>query len=353
MGIRPKKKSGLEPQFIARPDAAKELMVYKWPDRHVRMLSVVTVQSDEWLFFVKGGEVAGYLGAGQHVLDGAGVPFLQHIVDEKSGGNVLIAEVYFVSAREFANRAFAGSGGEVSDPGTEVMVKTNVYGEYAMKAVDPAKLVLNLLGTRALHGNQEIQDVVSDHLLLVLRAGIQANVTERGWDVLKLTSGAYNVALADAAVTQVNERLGDYGLQVTRIEDFTLSIDAADRGRLQEIHDRKAKMALAADPNYAKMAEAEAILGAAEGMRSGSGGGGGGIGSATDFAGVGIGLGIGMKVADRFMDRSSSGGGGGGGGGARVMCPACAAEVTSGAFCSACGAALKAEAGSAPAENEG
>lgn len=347
MGIVPKKSKKLEDQikyqFIARPDAAKELMVYKWPDHHIRYYSVVTVQPDELAFFVNRGEIAGYVEPGEHRLDGPGVPLVQDRVDEVTGGKVLIAELYFVSTREFANRAFMGSMGEVRDPETDSMVGVRVRGEYAMKAVDPGKLILNLQGTRPSLSNAEIQDVVSDHVLMTLRALVNANITEHGWDVLKITSGAYNLALEEAVLPVVAERLADYGLAVTRIEDFDVSVDPADSPRLQEIYDRRAKTKLAGDSRYGAMAEAEAILGAAEGLRSGGGGGGGGgLGSATDFAGVGIGLGIGMKVAERFMDGDRATGTAPG---ATVTCGACGAKVAPGKFCGDCGALLTDPAG--------
>lgn len=348
MGIRPEKERGLGPQFIARPDAAKSLAVYKWPDRHVRMLSVVTVQPDEWLFFVKGGRIVGYLTSGEHVLDGEGVPFLQHIVDEASGGRVLIAEAYFVSSREFANQAFAGSMGEVRDPATDVMVKLGVVGTYAYKVVDPGKLIVDLIGTRGVLGNEEIAGVISDHLLIELRALVNANIVERGWEVLRLTSGVYNPALAAAAVSGGTARIDDYGLVIARIQDFNVSVDPADRAKLSEIYDRRAKTKLAADPHYQAMAEAEAVLGAAEGLKKG-GGGGGGLGSATDFAGIGIGLGIGMKVAERFAR-------GPGGNGKHpevgVTCPVCGTTVSPGRYCSACGADLAATSAGASAQPE-
>ena len=103
------------------------------------------MQPDEWAYFIKQGQVVGYLQGGQHQLDGAQVPLLGGLIDSFTGGNVLMAELYFVSSREFANNKFGGSMGEVEDPGTGEVIRCGVYGEFIFKVVDPAKLFLNLV----------------------------------------------------------------------------------------------------------------------------------------------------------------------------------------------------------------
>ncbi|MEI7814034.1 MAG: SPFH domain-containing protein, partial [Coriobacteriia bacterium] len=128
MGILDGFKGEVQQQFIARPDSSKDLVLYKWPETNIRMLSVLTVQPDEWAYFIKTGQVVGYLPGGQHKLDGAQIPFLGGLIDSFTGGNVLMAELYFVSSKEFANNKFGGSMGEVEDPGTGEVVRMGVYG---------------------------------------------------------------------------------------------------------------------------------------------------------------------------------------------------------------------------------
>ena len=61
MGLFDGVKGEVQQQFVARPDSSKDLVLYKWPETNIRMLSVVTVQPDEWAYFIKQGQVAGYL----------------------------------------------------------------------------------------------------------------------------------------------------------------------------------------------------------------------------------------------------------------------------------------------------
>src|SRR5258708_109248 len=101
MGIFDFVKNGAREMFIARPDNAKGLLVYKHPDPTIPMKAQLTVMEDEMCFFYKDGKQVGKIDGGQKVtLDGSGIPFLDQIIDKFTGGNVLKAEVWFVTTRE-------------------------------------------------------------------------------------------------------------------------------------------------------------------------------------------------------------------------------------------------------------
>jgi membrane protease subunit (stomatin/prohibitin family) len=289
MGLMDGFKGEVQQQFIARPDFSKDLVLYKWPETNIRMMSVLTVQPDEWAYFIKQGQVVGYLQGGQHKLDGAQIPFLGGLIDSFTGGNVLMAEVYFVTSREFPNNKFGGSMGEVEDPATGVAVRCGVYGEFVFKVVDPAKLILNLVGTQTTTSNDFIIDAIKDQLTKVLRQTINRKMKDEQWSLLDVTSGAYTLEFEQAIVQVAAAYMENFGLQITRIEDFLVNMDEADRARLLDIKERMAKMRLAGDPRYMAAAQTEAMFGAAEGMAQG----GGGANMAGMFVGAGLGQAIG------------------------------------------------------------
>ena len=288
MGLFDGIKGETQQQFIARPDSSKDLVLYKWPETNIRMMSVVTVQPDEWAYFVKQGTVVGYLQGGQHQLDGAQIPFLGGLIDSFTGGNVLMAELYFVSTREFANNKFGGSMGEVEDPGTGEVIRCGVFGEFVFKVVDAGKLILNLVGTQPISSNDFIVDAIKDQLTKILRATVFGKMKAEKWSLLDITDGTYNLEFEKAIVEATGSYLEPFGLQITRIEDFLVNMDDVDRQRLLDIKDRMAKMRLAGDPRYMAAAQTEAMFGAAEGMKQG--------GDGASMAGLFVGAGIGQAV---------------------------------------------------------
>jgi membrane protease subunit (stomatin/prohibitin family) len=289
MGILDGFKGEVQQQFIARPDSSKDLVLYKWPETNIRMLSVLTVQPDEWAYFIKTGQVVGYLPGGQHKLDGAQIPFLGGLIDSFTGSNVLMAELYFVSSREFANNKFGGSMGEVEDPGTGEVIRCGVFGEFVYKVVDPGKLILNLIGTQTTTSNDFIIDAIKDQLTKILRSTVFSKMKAEKWSLLDVTDGTYTLEFEKLIVAAAIEYLEPFGLAITRIEDFLVNMDDMDRTRLLEIKDRMAKMRLAGDPRYMAAAQTEAMFGAAEGMKQG--------GDGSSMAGIFVGAGIGQAVA--------------------------------------------------------
>jgi membrane protease subunit (stomatin/prohibitin family) len=302
MGLFDGLKGEVQQQFIARPDSSKDLVLYKWPETNIRMLSVLTVQPDEWAYFIKQGQVVGYLQGGQHKLDGAQIPFLGGLIDNLTGGNVLMAELYFVSSREFANNKFGGSMGEVEDPGTGEVIRCGVFGEFVYKVVDPAKLILNLVGTQPISSNDFIIDAIKDQLTKILRATVNGKMKAEQWSLLDVTSGTYTLEFEKTIVDTAAGYMEPFGLAITRIEDFLVNMDEADRQRLLDIKDRMAKMRLAGDPRYMAAAQTEAMFGAAEGMKTG----GDGVGMAGLFVGAGIGQNIAGSIQSGQVQQQAS-----------------------------------------------
>ena len=68
-------------------------------------------------------------------------------VDWGSNSNAFKAEIYFVGAREFPSCRFGGRLDEVQDPQTGLIVTLRAFGEYALRVIDPTKLIFNLVGT--------------------------------------------------------------------------------------------------------------------------------------------------------------------------------------------------------------
>ena len=343
MGLFDGFKGEVQQQFIARPDSSKDLVVYKWPETNIRMLSVLTVQPDEWAYFVKQGQVVGYLQGGQHKLDGAQIPFLGGLIDSFTGSNVLMAELYFVSSREFPNNKFGGSMGEVEDPATGEVVRCGVFGEFVYRCVDPAKLILNLIGTQTTFSNDLIIDSIKDQLTKILRATVFGKMKSEKWSLLDVTDGTYTLEFEKTIVADAVAYLENFGLAITRIEDFLVNMDEADRLRLLEIKDRMAKMRLAGDPRYMAAAQTEAMFGAAEGMKQG--------GDGTSMAGLFVGAGIGQAVAGGIQsgqvqqaaqEAAKADVVAGATAVAAVTCPNCGAQADADAkFCPECGEPLK------------
>ena len=113
MGVIDWFKRGVGEMMVARPDDAKPHVVWKHPDTTIPLKSQLTVEADERAVFFRDGKVVKTMQPGRHTLDTMNLPFLSEMVDSFTGGNVFIAEVFFVNVREHTGVKFGGRVGHV------------------------------------------------------------------------------------------------------------------------------------------------------------------------------------------------------------------------------------------------
>jgi membrane protease subunit (stomatin/prohibitin family) len=284
MGIFDFLKKEVLREFIARPDSSKDLIIYKWPDTNIRLLTQLTVQQDEVAVFFKKGQVAGILEPGTHTLDGASIPFLSGLIDSATGGNFLISELYFVSKRQFTNLPFGGMIDNVMEPQTKLAITIRLFGEYAMNVNDPSKLIVNLVGTKQLSTNEQITEWIKELLLKVMRTVVSDDVSVKKNPVLGIASRA--MEFEKLALEKVVNELVEYGITIVKLGNVTVSIKEEDEATLKQ---------MTRDFAYAgnmQAADAAMKLGMAQGLKEGSAAGS----NASSAAATGMGIAMGMNA---------------------------------------------------------
>jgi membrane protease subunit (stomatin/prohibitin family) len=286
MGIFDSIKGEARRNFVARADGAKNDILYKYPENNIRMLTQLTVDSDEVALFVKDGKVAGRLGPGRHSLDTNNIPFLSALLEQFTGGNLFVAEVYFVSTREFPSLKFGGPIGDVRDPETGLGIGTMVYGDFSLRVTDAEKLVIGLVGMRRA-SNDEFLGWFKNQVLKTTRDRIAELLVKKRWPLLDVTSGAYTEEIEEEVIAGVIRHVDTYGVQIVRLGNFHVSIKEEDEAQLKTLSKDVAYSRLAG--GFQQYAQGAAMLGAAEGMKKGGGEGAGGA-----LQGMGMGMGFGM-----------------------------------------------------------
>jgi membrane protease subunit (stomatin/prohibitin family) len=318
LGLFDSLKKEAQRNFIARSDAAKNDILYAYPERNVRMMTQLTVGADEVALFVKDGQVQGKLGPGRHELDAQSIPFLGRFVEAVTGGNLFVAEIYFVSMREFPGVKFGGPIGDVRDPETGLGIGTMVYGDFSVRVTEPEKLILGLVGLRRTT-NDEFLAWFKSQMLKVVRDRIAELLVKKKWPLLDVTSAAYTEEIEQDVLAGVKPHVDGYGLTVVRMGNFTVSIKEDDEATLKRLTKDTAYSKLAG--GFQQYAQGQAMLGAAEGMAKGGEGGGGG----AALQGAGLGVGFGMAQAFQQQQRPPA------------PAPATPAPVAGGVACANCG----------------
>jgi membrane protease subunit (stomatin/prohibitin family) len=273
-------------EFIAAPDSSKGQIVFKWPDHNIRKFSRAIVEPDAVAVFISQGRVMGILGPGQHTLDAAELPFLGMFVDWASNSNAFKAEIFFVGAREFPNLRFGGRLDEVQDPQTGLIVTLRAFGEFAVRVIDPARLILNLVGTVDVTNNDAVTSWVTQQLLKCTRSGVTSQLMSGAWQILGLSM--HRAEIEHGTLEETNTELAGYGIAITRLGNLDINLDDDDNARLKKLAGDTAYSRLAG--GYLQAAQAEMMQGAGQGMAQG------GAAVSPVFLGAGLGLGQNMGV---------------------------------------------------------
>jgi membrane protease subunit (stomatin/prohibitin family) len=265
-------------EFIAVPDGRKGQIVFKWPDVTIRRFTHAIVNADEVAMFVNTGQVVQTMGPGRHPIDADELPGLGAVIDFATGGNAYRAELYFIGTREYTGFRFGGRVDDVQDPRTGLVVTLRVFGDYALRVIDPARLITNLTATVDVTDNEKIAGWVSDQLLKVLRTNVTTQVVANGWPILGLS--VHSPEIEQATITSANGQLEAYGLAVTRMGNFDINLAPEDEKQLKQLAKDTSYSQLAG--GFQQYAAGEMALGAGQGMAQGGG--------ATQGAFLGAGL---------------------------------------------------------------
>jgi membrane protease subunit (stomatin/prohibitin family) len=312
-------------EFIARPEEEKNEIVWKWPDENIRLLSQLTVEQDEACVFFRSGQVAGILPPGLHTLQSSELPFLGDLVDRLTGGQFLKTELYFVLTREVPSLPFGGAVDNVADPETGLAVALRVFGDYSLQVVDPAKVILNLVGTENVQTNDQITDWMREQLLKVFRTDVVSHIGSQGWPVLGIA--AHQDAIEQETLARSQAFTTPYGVAIARMGNFTISLSDQDAATLKKFREQAAYTRLAG--SFQQAAAGEAL----EGIGTGAAQGGGAVNPAL--------LGVGLGLGGQLNSAAASAAAGGAAPAVQVRCVTCGAlNAESAKFCSNCGRSL-------------
>jgi hypothetical protein len=325
MGIMDFVKGGVREMMIARPDHLKHLIVYKHPDQNIPFWSQLTVDSDECALFFKDGTYQGWLPAGRHTLQTQNIPFLNNLVNKFTGGDVFIAEIFFVKTQPVRSIPFGGKLEQMEDPVLFEFVTPRIHGEFSMVITDPVRFVIGYHGQAAgSNDNDATVDWIKKLFFMSCKTVIGQMSVQTGRSLLNL--GGMTSELAGRMV-QAAPNLADIGVKILQIADFNINFAAEDEKLLREANKQRAQarrqIGIASDTaqakqfeldqkfgqdqryvqqlagNYNNYAAAQAMMGAGEGMAKG--------GSNTGVANLGAQMAMGVGMANMMAGQMGGG----------------------------------------------
>jgi len=226
--------------YIARPDAAANELIWSHPDRSIPRGAKITVRSDEIALFFREGKYIGRISPGTVLMDTANVPFLGHLlVDQFTGGNQFITELYFCKTSETQISLHNENIGQYTDALSANLISLFGGLEYTLIASDPERLIQGIGG----------QNISSSDLAIEKFNGRVNNILRnivgqlaKTHQITDITSGS----LTDLISTTLQEKLADefssMGVKLVRLLNLVITLDPQSEQLLREFGKRRSDL---------------------------------------------------------------------------------------------------------------
>ena len=233
MGIMDFVKGGVRELMIVRPDDAKQLLIYKYPNQSVPTYAQLTVGNDDSAVFFKDGKHVGSLPPGLHTLHTQNFSFLNQVLTSITGGYVFLTDIFFVKLSQVRGVAIGGALAPMDDPVLAVRATPRVFGEFSFQVVDPARFVSGCCGQVAGNmNNDQLLNWVKAKFTLSLQATMCELCSQGQRSLLNLPAMTRDINarmmqraphLQEIGVTAVDVNLANVSFSP---EDTQLLIDA-------------------------------------------------------------------------------------------------------------------------------
>src|SRR3954469_3911493 len=277
MGLWDKLKGELL-DIIEWTDDSRDTTVWRFPryENEIKMGAKLVVRETQTAVFVNEGQIADVFTPGTHTLTTQNLPILSTLKGWKYGfESPWKAEVYFVNTRQFTDLKWGTQNPVIVRDPEFGAVRLRAFGAFAMRVVDPARLLRELVGTDPQFRTEEVQEYLRQ-----LVVGHLGSALARA-DVPLLDLAAQQLTIGNTLAAVLTDELAANGISIPKFIIENISVPP----EVEEALDKRTSIGVVGDlDRYTKFQTANAIEDAA----NNPGG-----------SGEGFGFGLGMAAAQQ------------------------------------------------------
>ena len=153
-------------------------------------------------------------------LQSQNIPFLNSLVTSFTGGQVFIAEVFFVKTAPVRSVPFGGPIGDMLDPLTGEQVSPRIFGEMSVVVVDPVRFVVGYSGQAATGDNDYVLSWIKGLFMNGVKTTLGELCENEGKSLLQAVSLTQKLAAAFVAHAP---DLADIGVRILQVGQFNVN----------------------------------------------------------------------------------------------------------------------------------
>ncbi len=261
-------------------DDSQHTLVWRFPRyrNQIKYGAQLIVRPGQSVVFVHQGQIADVFGPGHYRLETKNLPLLSTMMGWMHGfDSPFKSEVYFVSTRQLTDLKWGTSNPVPLRDADFGSVRVRAFGTYTLRAIDPGRLLSELVGTDGVYEAEE----VSALLRAIISMTFADVLASSGISVLDL---AQNYAeLSETVRKEVVSRIDDeFGLEIPQLYIVNVSVPA----EVERALDARASMNAIGD------------MGAFQAYQLGNAMPEAAANPAGGLAGAGVGLGMGLAMTN-------------------------------------------------------
>jgi membrane protease subunit (stomatin/prohibitin family) len=256
-------------------DDSRDTIVWRFPryENEIKMGAKLVVRESQTAVFVNEGQIADVFLPGTHTLTTQNMPILSTLKGWKYGfESPWKAEVYFVNTRQFTDIKWGTQNPVIVRDPEFGAVRLRAFGGCAIRVVDPARLLRELVGTDPQFRTEEVQEYLRQ--LIVGRLGAALATAQ----VPLLDLAAQQLTIGNTLAAVLSDELAGIGIQIPKFMIENISVPPEVEAAL----DKRTSIGVVGNlDQYAKFQAANAMEDAANNEGAGGQGFGLGLGMAA------------------------------------------------------------------------
>lgn len=261
-------------------DDSEHTLVWRFPRyrNQIKYGAQLIVRPGQSAVFVHQGQVADVFGPGHYRLETKNLPVISTLMGWMHGfDSPFKSEIYFVSTRQLTDLKWGTSNPVPLRDADFGPVRVRAFGTYTLRAIDPGRLLSELVGTDGVYEAEE----VSALLRSIIAMTFADVVASSGISILDLAQNY--VELSESLRQEVVERIDDeYGLEIPQLYIVNVSVPA----EVERALDARASMNAIGDMNAFQAYQMGNAMPEAAANPAGG------------LAGAGVGLGMGLAMTN-------------------------------------------------------
>jgi membrane protease subunit (stomatin/prohibitin family) len=266
-------------------DNTRDTLVWRFEreGHEIKYGAKLTVREGQSAVFVHEGQLADMFTPWLYMLETNNMPVMTTLQHWDHGfRSPFKSEIYYVNTTRFANLKWGTKNPiMVRDPEFGP-VRLRAYGTYAIRVVDPARFLTEIVGT----DGEFTMDEISFQIRNIIVQEVSRVIAASGIPVLDMAANTADLGKLVAA--EISGTIAEYGLAIPELYIENISLPAA----VEAAMDKRTSMGIVGDlGKYTQFSAAEAMTAAAQTPNSGMG--------------AGLGMGMGMAMAQQMAAQTA------------------------------------------------